>query len=74
VIGFGIWLFFAVHYGGYRKYVKCAICTALAAFCAAGELYVLRPQPQPSDERRDEQGKPEQLVGPGDDPNDRDDG
>jgi hypothetical protein len=34
----------------------------------------LRPQPEPGDERRDEQGKPEQLVGPGDDPNDRDDG
>ncbi len=32
------------------------------------------PRPQPGDERRDEQGKAEQLVGPGDDPNDRDDG
>ncbi len=31
------------------------------------------PRPQPGDERRDEQGKAEQLVGPGDGPNDRDD-
>jgi hypothetical protein len=30
-------------------------------------------RPQPGDERRDEQGEPEQLIGPGDDPNDRDD-
>jgi hypothetical protein len=33
----------------------------------------LRPQPKPSNERRDEQGKAEQLVGSGDGPNDRDD-
>jgi hypothetical protein len=32
------------------------------------------PRPQPSDERRDEQGEPEQLVGAGDGSKDRDDG
>jgi hypothetical protein len=50
-------------------------CTALDAVqeLSATLALELRSQPQPGDKRRDEQGETEQLVGPGDDPNDRDD-
>lgn len=43
MIGFGIWFFFALHYGGKRAFWKCAACSVLALVCAVGELYLLAP-------------------------------
>lgn len=43
MIGFGIWLWFALYYGGERKWCKCAGCSVLALVCAASELYLLAP-------------------------------